>query len=71
LLPPRPNERIVGVKTNKWGSHVWNTLWPLPMSLLKEFMLHEAKSSLFRQEKLLRDLHLLHWKEKPSAQGQP
>jgi hypothetical protein len=22
LLPPRPNERIVGVKTNKWGSHV-------------------------------------------------
>jgi hypothetical protein len=72
LLPPRNNERIVGVKTNKLGevTCVKYTTATL-VSLLTEFMLLQVKSNSFLQEKLPKDLRLPLWKKKPSALGQP
>jgi hypothetical protein len=68
LVPPRPNERIVGVKNNKLGevTCVKYTNATL-LSLWMEFTRLQVKSNSFHREKLPKGLHLLPWKEKPSA----
>jgi hypothetical protein len=49
LLPPRSNEKLVGVKSNKIGEVTYVTQLPLPECLLMVFELHQVKSTLFRQ----------------------